>query len=161
MDKGNINKAEEFSCRYPNGDVYDIKGDARFCTLKGQKYDSRYDNNFDDIVKQLNNGNPTPHHLEPYKHLFEKAVKHEGLDIADGYKKSLENITNRKLKKKIENVVKGWLKKITSKKYKQRGLVSDDVYRAAYQVLGNGQLTVKNVAKRVKEKIEEFSRAER
>jgi hypothetical protein len=159
MDKRDKNGIEGFSCRYPNGDAYSIKDDAAFCTLKGQKYDSRYDNNFDDMVKQLNNGNPTPHFLEPYKHLF--TVKHDGLDVADVYKKSLENMTNWKLRKKIENIVKGWLKRINSKKYKQHGLVSDDVYRAAYKALDNGHVTVKNIAKRVKEKIEEFSRAER
>jgi len=160
-DKNDKNGVEEFGCRYPNGDAYEIKGNQRFCTLKGQKYDSRYDNHFDDIVKQLNNGNPSPHYLEPYKHFFKEAVKHDGLDVVDVYKKSLENLTNRKLRKKVENIVKRWLKRINSKRYRKYGLVSDDVYRAAYKVLDNGHVNGKNIAKKVNEKIEEFSSAQR
>ena len=156
IKKSYRNDGKNFQYDYGNGQKFWVSPKGRFCIYDGRTYNDRDHDNFDAIVNKLNDGNPTPHYLEPYKHLFKEAAK---LDVADGYKKSLENITNRKLKKKIENVVKGWLKKVTSKKYKQRGLVSDDVYRAAYQVLVNGQLTVKNVAKRVKEKIE--SRAER
>ena len=68
----------------------------------------------------------------------------------------LKEDLGKKFVTKVNKLLKSWLKKIKSKKYKECEIGSDDVYGAFNSVLSEDDVDTKNVSKRVQQEMKDL-----